>query len=291
MKQKIELSNFQKSNDHDRNPRKISNDRPSLILGDSTTRDVVPNDEHRLYVCSKGGAKTSDILSMLKKVKQNAYAAITMHVRTNNTATKYPDTKLVENISSILDIAKDKSRTGNVTLSRIFHRIDDDTTADRGRNINATMASLASDKGCNVIDHMDIFVSRNGEVIEDFLSIDGLHLSASGTRQLIHNLGVSGRASGHLDAPKTTGSTWSRQSNHQRRQNLDSRHLTNQAARPALTLGVTGHHQGKPGHGATAVWPPRCPPETQLVPWQQRWGLDIRPLPTPVRITKIKWLE
>ena len=171
---KAGLSNIQKSTDQDRNSREISNDRPSLILGDSTIRDVVPNDEHRLYVCSKGGAKTSAILSMFKKVKQNAYGDITIHVGTSDTATKYPETKIVENVSSILDVAKDKSRTGNVTLNGICPRIDDDTAADKGKNINATMASLASDKGCKFIDHMDAFVSRNGEVIEDFLLIDGL---------------------------------------------------------------------------------------------------------------------
>ena len=249
-KVKAELSNIKKSTDQDRNSREISNDSPSLILGDSTIRDVVPNNEHRLYVCSKGGAKTSDILAMLKKVKQNAYGHITIHVGTNDTATKYPETKIVENVSSILDVAEDKSRTGNVTLSGICPRIDDDMAADRGKNINATMASLASDKGCNFIDHMDTFVSRNGEVIEDFLLLDGLHLSASGTRKLIHDLGVSDRVSGRLDAPKTTDSIRSRQSNHKRRQNLDSRHLTFQPpGRPAGSdhgqQGVTGHHRGE----------------------------------------------
>ena len=249
---KAELTSIQKSKDLDRNPRVISSDKPSLILGDSTIRDVVPHNERHLYVCSKGGAKTSDILSMLKKVKPNAYADITIHVGTNDTATKYPETKIAENVSSILDVAKDKSLTGNVTLSGICPRKDNDSAADKGKNINATMASLASDKGCTFIDHMDTFVSRNGEVIDDFLSIDGLHLSASGTRKLMHNLGISELASGHLDAPKTTGSTWSRQSNHQRHQKLDSRHLTNQpTGRPAAgsapgQQSVSGHHQGQP---------------------------------------------
>ena len=91
---KAELSNIQKSTDQDRNSREISNESPSLILGDLTIRDVVPNDEHRLYVCSEGGAKTSDILAMLKKVKQNAYGDITIHVGTNDTATKYLRQKL-----------------------------------------------------------------------------------------------------------------------------------------------------------------------------------------------------
>ena len=134
----------------------------------------------------------------------------------------------MENVSSILNVAKDKSLTGNVTLSGIYPRKDNDLAADKGKNINATMASLASDKGCTFIDHMGTFVSRNGEVIDDLLSIDGRHLSASGTRKLMHSLGISDLASGRLDAPKTNGSTWSRQSNHQRRQKLDSRHLTNQ---------------------------------------------------------------
>ena len=112
------------------------------------------------------------------------------------------------------------------------------------------MPSLASDKGCNFIDHMDTFVSGNGEVIEYFLFIDGLHLLASGTRKLMHNLGVSDLVSGRLDAPKTIGSIWSRQSNHKRCQNLDSRQMTNQPPGRLVSSdhgqqGVTGHHRGE----------------------------------------------
>ena len=156
---KAELTSIQKSKYFDRNPRVISSDKPSLILGDSTIRDVVPHDERHLYVCSKGGVITSDILSMLKKVKLNAYAEITIHVRTDNTATKYPETKIVENVSNILDVAKDKSLTGNGTLSGICPHKDNDSAADKGKNINAIMASLASDsRACQVTTK----VSRSG---------------------------------------------------------------------------------------------------------------------------------
>ena len=57
---KAELTSIQKSKDLDRNPHVISSDKPSVILGDSTIRDVVPHEERHLYVCSKGGAKFDD---------------------------------------------------------------------------------------------------------------------------------------------------------------------------------------------------------------------------------------
>ena len=67
---KAELTSIQKSKDLDRNPCVISSNKPSLILGDTTIRDVVPDDDRHLYVCSEGGAQTSDNISMLKRVNQ-----------------------------------------------------------------------------------------------------------------------------------------------------------------------------------------------------------------------------
>ena len=53
------------------------------ILGESTIRDVVRNDEHRLYVVD-----------------------IRIHVWTNGTVIKYPEVTIMENVSSILDVVK-----------------------------------------------------------------------------------------------------------------------------------------------------------------------------------------
>ena len=112
----------------------------------------------------------------------------------------------------------------------------------------------------------------------------------------MHNLGVSDRASGRLNAPKTTDSIWSRQNNHKRRQNLDSRHLTLQPpGRPAVSdygqQGVTGHHRGEQAMVPQPYANPHAHRKTQLVPRQKRWRLDIRPLPKPARLAEIKWLS
>ena len=247
---KAELSNIQKSTDQDRNSREISNDSPSLILGDSTIRDIVPNNEHRLYVCSKGGAKASDILAMLKKGKTKCIWWYYDTCGNKRHCHKIPRDKNCGKCIQHSGCCKRQIANGKCNIKWNMPSYWRWYGSRQRENINATMASLASDKGCNFIDHMDTFVSRNGEVIEDFLLLDGLHLSASGTRKLMHNLGVSDGASGRLDAPKTTNSTWSRQSNHKRRQNLDSRHLTFQPpGRPAGSdhgqQGVTGHHRGE----------------------------------------------
>ena len=51
-----------------------------------------------------------------------------------------------------------------------------------------------------------IFLLRcNGDVIEDHLLMDGLHLSARGTRCLLENLSLSTKASGKLDGARPQG--------------------------------------------------------------------------------------
>ena len=98
---------------------------PRLIIGDSTIRDVVSTDSSCLLVNSKGGAKTGDILSILKKTKSSTHSDIIIHVGTNDTATEFPTEKITEDLSQIMDVAKDKSATGHIVISGICPRTDD----------------------------------------------------------------------------------------------------------------------------------------------------------------------
>ena len=50
------------------------------------------------------------------------------------------------------------------------------------------LKTLANEKDCVFIDHTDSFLTRGGEIIEDFLLMDGLHLSAAGIRKLLKKL-------------------------------------------------------------------------------------------------------
>ena len=87
-------------------------------------------------------------------------------------------------------------------------------------------------------------------VIEQHAIILSATVRSPTVRKLMQNLDVSDRPFGRLNAPKTTDSIWSHQSNHKRRQNLDSCHLTIQPpGRPAGSdhgqQGVTGHYRGE----------------------------------------------
>ena len=147
-----------------------------LLLGDSTIRDIVANENSDIHIQSIGGAKTGDILNTLKRTKRGAYSDIIIHVGTNDTATKFPKEKFVENITNIIDQAKEKSASGHVVMSSICPRTDNSSAASKGSDINETIKPIVGDKGCVFVDHSESFLTKAGEIIEDFLLIDGLHL-------------------------------------------------------------------------------------------------------------------
>ena len=82
----------------------------------STIRDIVANENSDIHVQSIGGAKTGDILNTLKRTKRGAFSDIIIHVGTNDTATKFPKEKIVENITNIIDQAKEKNRPRDMLL-------------------------------------------------------------------------------------------------------------------------------------------------------------------------------
>ena len=180
------------------------NKLPRLLIGDSTIRDVLSNDDTTLCVNSKGGAKTGDILSMLNKYMPGSNSDVLIHVGTNDSSTKFPNDKIVENMSRIMDTAKEKSVNGRVIISDICPRTDNSDAASIGTAVNEALKTLANEKDCVFIDHTDSFLTRCGEIIEYFLLIDGMHLSAAGTRKLLKNLNISQYATGKLDMPRTT---------------------------------------------------------------------------------------
>ena len=94
-------------------------DVPSLLLGDSTIRDVVATDP-QLVVRSRSGGKTGDILGILKGIEPGQYADIAIHVGTNDCATRFPEDKIIQNYTQIISRAKALSSSGHVTISSIF---------------------------------------------------------------------------------------------------------------------------------------------------------------------------
>ena len=182
--------------------KETKKDGQILLIGDSTIRDVVSNDDKALYVVPRGGGKTGDILAMMKSVKPNTYTDVIIHVGTNDTSTKFPLEKIMTNMTNIIDTAKSISKSGHVTFSGICPRKDNDAAARKGDEVNGLFEDLCGEKGCVFIDHRDTFLRRNGDVIEDHLLMDGLHLSARCTRCLLENLSLSTKASGKLDGAR-----------------------------------------------------------------------------------------
>ena len=65
-------------------------------------------------VVARGGGKTSDILAMLRKMKPRSYSDVVIHVGTNDTSTKFPKDKIIQNMSNIIDRAKTIAATHSV---------------------------------------------------------------------------------------------------------------------------------------------------------------------------------
>ena len=93
-------------------------------------------------------------------------------------------------------------------MSSICPRTDNSSAASKGSDINETIKPIVGDKDCVFVVHSESFLTKGGEIIEDFLLIDGLHLSASGTRRLTKSLGLSGHTAGKLDIKRAAGSAW-----------------------------------------------------------------------------------
>ena len=63
---------------------------PALLTGDSTICDIKSNNPQLVKSC--GGAKTDEIFRMLD---QNLFSDSTVHIGTNDCATKYAEDKIV----------------------------------------------------------------------------------------------------------------------------------------------------------------------------------------------------
>ena len=67
------------------------------------------------------------------------------------------------------------------------------------------MKSIAEETGCLFVNNQDNFLCRNGDINEELLSIDGLHLSKLGTERLINNLKLAKRTCCHIGRTQRAG--------------------------------------------------------------------------------------
>ena len=162
-------------------------------------------DPSSLLVKSRGGAKTGDVLKSLKEMDTDSYGDVIIHVGTNDCATKCPTDKIFNNFRDISVHAKRVSRTGTVKFSSITPRVDNPVAAARGVEVNDGIRRIAEECECIFVCHQDNFLCRNGDINEELLSVDGLHLSKLGTERLISNLKLSSSASCRIGRSQRPG--------------------------------------------------------------------------------------
>ena len=103
-------------------------------------------------------------------------------------------TRVVLPNNLIVSQAKQVSTTGHATISGITPRSDHKDAAEKGETVNTVIESVAGESGCLFMNHQDNFLCRNGDIIEEMLTVDGLHLSKQGTIRLIDNLKLQSAA-------------------------------------------------------------------------------------------------
>lgn len=167
---------------------------PDLLIGDSMLRDIKVIDTSKLAVDCQRGAKTCDVTKTLKHMKDSSVADVMIHIGTNDCATKFPIDKIAANITTMISHAKRVSATGHVTFSSICPRMDNATAAAKAVQVNQEMKQLAEGAGCVYLCHDGTFFCQNGEVNEEYLVADGLHLSESGTQRLLKNFKITSAA-------------------------------------------------------------------------------------------------
>ena len=100
--------------------------------------------------------------------------------------------RIGNDICDIVSQAKRVSTTGHV--SGITPRSGHKDAAEKGKTVNTVIESVAGESGCLFMNHQDNFLCRNGDIIEEMLTVDGLHLSKQGTIRLIDNLKLQSAA-------------------------------------------------------------------------------------------------
>ena len=165
-----------------------------MIIGDSLIKNIEPVEDN-VYVACMRGAKVHDACKRLKQEKRR-FESITIVCGTNNLSKKMNVEKTTEQTQLLLMIAKKCSK--HVILSSIPPRLDNTVTDQSLQNLNERFQYLASKNGVKFVNHDENFRFLNEIPDEGLLTVDGLHLSASGVQRLIANLGLKSYVKNNL---------------------------------------------------------------------------------------------
>ena len=160
----------------------------SIVIGDSLLRNIESTCDDLKVECING-AKYCNLKKSLKKInpRKDKVANLYIVCGTNDCATKKPCEKIVEDCTTILQLAKE--RATNVYLSSVMPRIDEKADAQKIETLNQLLMTTCNDLDIDFINNDQNFRYRNNSIDESLLLPgDGLHLSEQGVNKLISNL-------------------------------------------------------------------------------------------------------
>lgn len=163
-----------------------------FLIGDSILKDVDPIDDN-LVLNYQSGAKFNDIKKKIKGIKGKKYKDMTIVCGTNDSATKKPIDKILEDCKNTITAAK--SKASHIHLSSILPRTDNRADMSKIDTLNQMLVLLANEQDIHFVNNDNNFRYRNDSPDESvLLPGDNLHLTAMGTTRLLKNLGLADMA-------------------------------------------------------------------------------------------------
>ena len=161
----------------------------SSLWGDSLVKDVVSNSPE-CVVFHMNGKKIADVKASLDD-ETTVYDDMYIVIGTNDCGTKTPEAKIMEDYKSMIDVAKQKAK--KVVISSIPPRGDGEQTDldAKIRSVNSGLKDIAEAEGIVFVDNDANFRYANGEMDDNLLQVDKLHLSENGVTRLLKNMGLT----------------------------------------------------------------------------------------------------
>ena len=166
----------------------------SVLFGDSIIRSLASTDDDLKINCISG-AKVSDIRKSIRQInpKKQKFKDMYIVCGTNDVATKKPIDKIGKDFENLIVRAKERSES--VHIASITPRNDDDAHKAKLEKMNELLVNICRTAEVNFIDNDKNFRYRDGSIDESLLLAgDKLHLSSNGTKKLLSNLGLEGKA-------------------------------------------------------------------------------------------------
>lgn len=164
------------------------NTATTLLIGDSIIRDINAKGLENTKVECMRGKKARDIKQKLEQLPIKDFATVIIQASTND-CTSAEEQKVAEGIyAEIVDNLNARASDTAIGISTVCPRTDNVKYEENVTKLNDKLRSLATSKGCLLIDNDTNFRMQDNSVDTSTLDKRGLHLSTVGTKRLLNNI-------------------------------------------------------------------------------------------------------